>query len=108
MRIDAMSRRQSERGSRFLVEIEDGVRVAAVMFRDNNADASVRAAVRLWWASRLRGRLFVQLVRQARDVTQKRISLGTIECGRAGRREAMPYFFGVLRDLADQNRRSRE
>ena len=56
-----MSRRQTERGSRFQVEIEDGVRLAAVYFRDNDVEASVNTAVRLWWASRLRGRRFWQL-----------------------------------------------
>ncbi len=66
-----MSHRQSERLSRFQVEIEDDVRVAAAMFRDNDAEASVRAAMRLWWTSRLRGRRFAKLVRQARELTQE-------------------------------------
>ena len=48
---------------------------------------------------KLRGRRFAELVRQAYDVTQVRISLGAIERGDAGRREAMPYFLAVLRDL---------
>jgi hypothetical protein len=99
-----MSRRQSERLSRFQVEIEDSVRVASAIFRDNDAEASVRAAIRLWWASGLRGRRFAPLVRQARELTQERISLGVVERGEAGRREAMPYFFAVLGDLADQQR----
>jgi hypothetical protein len=47
----------------------------------------------------VRGRRFAQLVRQAYDVTQARISLGALERGDAGRREAMPYFLAVLRDL---------
>jgi hypothetical protein len=85
-----MSRRQSERASRFHGEIEDGVRSAAVAFRDNDVEASVSAAVRLWWTSHLRGRRFAELVHRAYDVTQVRISLGTIESGDAGRREAMP------------------
>jgi hypothetical protein len=33
-----MSRRQTERGSRFQVEIEDRVRLAAVEFRDNDVE----------------------------------------------------------------------
>src|SRR5260370_10141971 len=94
-----MSRRQSERASRFEPEIENGVRRAAVAFRDNDVETSVGAAVRLWWTSHLRGRRFAELVRQAYDVTQVRISLGAIERGDAGRREAMPYFLAVLRDL---------
>ena len=102
-----MSRRQSERLSRFQVEIEDGVRGAATAFRDNDAAASVRAAIRLWWSSRLRGRRFAQLIHQARELTQQRISLGVVERGEAGRREAMPYFFAVLQDLVNQEQRSR-
>jgi hypothetical protein len=94
-----MSRRQSERASRFKPEIEDYVRRAALAFRDNDVETSVGVAVRLWWMSHLRGRRFAELVRQAYDVTQVRISLGAIECGDAGRREAMPYFLAVLRDL---------
>ena len=94
-----MSRRQSERASRFQVEIEAGVRSAAVAFRDNHVEASVSTAVRLWWTSHVRGRRFAEVVRQAYDVTQARISLGAIERGDAGRREAMPYFLAVLRYL---------
>jgi hypothetical protein len=100
----AMSRRQRERTSRFQVEIEAGVRAAAAAFRDNDADASVSTAVRLWWTSRLRGRRFAQLVQQAKAVTQQRISLSVVERGEPGRRQAMPYFFAVLRDLVDQER----
>ena len=70
-----MSRRQSERASRFQVEIEEGVQSAAVAFRDNHVEASVSTAVRLWWTSHVRGWRFAQLVRQAYDVTQARISL---------------------------------
>ncbi len=103
-----MSRRQTERGSRFQVEIEDGVRLAAVNFHDNEVEASVNAAVRLWWTSRLRGRRFSQLVHQAREVTQARISLGRVEHGEPGQREAMPYFFAVLHELVEQHRRSRD
>jgi hypothetical protein len=97
-----MSQRRRERTSRFQVEIEMGVRSAAVDFCDNDVEASVTTAVRLWWASHLRGRRFAQLVYQARDVTRQRISLGVVERGEPGRRGAMPYFFAVLRDLVDQ------
>jgi hypothetical protein len=97
-----MSRRQSERSSRLQAEIESSVRSAATAFRDNDVEASITTAIRLWWTSRMRGRRFAQLLHQARDVTQQRISLGTIEKGEPGRREAMPYFFAVLRDLIDR------
>src|SRR5713101_1071170 len=60
-----MSRRQGERASRFQAEIEEGVRSAAMVFRDNDVEASVSAAVRLWWTSHLRGQRFAQLVHQA-------------------------------------------
>jgi hypothetical protein len=99
-----MSQRQRERTSRFQVEIDMGVRSAAVDFCDNDVEASVTTAVRLWWASRLRGRRFAQLVYQARDVTRQRISLGVVQHGEPGRRKAMPYFFAVLRDLVDRER----
>jgi hypothetical protein len=98
-----MSRRQSERASRFRVEIEDGVRRAAGAFRDNDVEASIRSAERLWWTSHLRGRRFAELVHQAHDVTQRRISLGTIERGDAGQRQAMQYFLAVLRDPVIQD-----
>ncbi len=97
-----MSRRQRERGSRFEIDIEEQVRIAAATFRDNDVEASIDVAVRLWWASRLRGRRFAQLLGQARDVTQQRISLGVVERGEPGRRQAMPYFLAVLRDLVGQ------
>lgn len=97
-----MSQRQRERTSHFRVEIEMGVRSAALDFCDNDVDASVTTAVRLWWTSRLRGRRFAQLVYQARDVTRQRISLGVVEHGEPGQRAAMPYFFAVLRDLVEQ------
>src|SRR5207244_11319393 len=90
--------------SRCQVEVEGGVRRAAAAFHDKDIEASVTTAVRLWWTSRMRGRRFAQLVRQARDVTQRRISLGAVEHGEPGRREAMPYFFAVLRDLVAQDR----
>ncbi len=102
-----MSRRQSERASRFQAEIEDGVRSAALAFRANDVELSVSTAVRLWWSSHLRGRRLAQLVRQAFDVTQARISLGVIERGDAGQREAMPYFLAVLRDLVANDVRTR-
>jgi hypothetical protein len=99
-----VSRRQGERTSRFQMQIELGIRSAAGVFRDNDVEASVTTAIRLWWTSRMRGRRFAQLVQQARGETQKRVSLGVIEKGEPGRREAMPYFFAVLRDLVDQER----
>jgi hypothetical protein len=99
-----MSRRQRERTSLFLGQIETGVRSAALDFGDNDVEASVATAVRLWWTSRLRGRRFAQLVYQARDVTRQRISLGVVEQGEPGRRKTMPYFLAVLRDLVDQDR----
>jgi hypothetical protein len=99
-----MSRRQRERTSRFLDEIEAVLRSAALELRDNDVEASVTSAVTLWWTSRLRGRRFAQLVYQARELTRRRISLGVVVRGEPGRREAMPYFFAVLRDLVEQER----
>jgi hypothetical protein len=96
-----MSRRQSERRSRFLLDIDREVRAASTAFRDNDIETSVRVVVRLWWSSGLRGRQFAQLVHQARDITQMRISVGAVERGDPGRREAMPYFLAVLRGLVD-------
>ena len=101
-----MSRRQNERASRFLVDIEQQVRSAATTFRDNDVEASTAVAMRLWWTSRLRGRRFAQLLRQARDVTQARISTGVVELGEPGRRQAMPYFLAVLRSLVNQELRT--
>jgi hypothetical protein len=102
-----MRYRQLERTVRYRAEIELGVRSAATKFRDNDQEASVATAIRLWWASRLRGPRFAQLIRRATDVTQARISLGTVQRGEAGRREAMPYFFEVLRDLARNERQTK-
>jgi hypothetical protein len=99
-----MSRRQRERTSRLVGAIESGVRSAALDFGDNDVEASVATAVRVWWTSRLRGRRFAQLVQQARELTRQRISLGTVQRGEPGRRKAMPYFFAVLRDLVNQER----
>jgi hypothetical protein len=101
-----MSRRQRERASRFQVDIEQQVRIAAVAFRDNDVETSVTRVVRLWWTSRLRGRRFAELVLQAHEVTQARISLGAVHRGEPGRREAMPYFLAVVRDLVDHTQRS--
>src|SRR6185503_8649203 len=84
--------------------IEDGVRAAAVAFRDNDVDASIVTVTRLWWTTGLRGRRFAQLLQQARQVTQERISLGGVERGQPGRREAMPYFVAVLPHLAERQR----
>jgi hypothetical protein len=97
-----MSRRQTERLSLFRGQIESSIRKASTMFRDNDVESSVTTAVRLWWSSRMRGRRFAQLVQQAHDVTQQRISLGVIQKGEPGQRDAMPYFFAVLRDLVDR------
>ena len=99
-----MSQRQRERTSLLRGEIETGVRRAAVELHDNDVEASVATAVRLWWTSRLRGRRFAQFVYQARDVARQRISLGVVQHGEPGQRKAMPYFFAVLRDLVDQER----
>ena len=101
-----MSRRQHERESRFEVDIEQAVRATAATFRDDDVETSTTVVVRLWWTSRLRGRRFVQLVGQAREVTAARISVGGVERGEPGRRQAMPYFLAVLRDLTHQERRS--
>ena len=90
-----MSHRQHERASRFLVDIEREMRSAAAAFRDNDVEASTAVAVRLWWSSGLRGRRFAHLLHQARDVTQARISIGAVERGEPGQREAMPYFLAV-------------
>lgn len=104
--VEHVSRRQSQRASRFDAEIEARVRAAAVTFRADDVEASMSAAVRLWWTSHLRGRRFAQLVRQAFEITQARISLGSVERGEAGHRQAMPYFLAVLRDLvANEQRR---
>jgi len=89
------------------MEIGDRVRRAAAAFRENDVEASIRVALRLWWMSRLRGRRFAALVHEAYDVTQVRISLGAVERSDAGRREAMPYFLAVLRDLMIQDGRTR-
>jgi hypothetical protein len=79
-----MSQRQHERASRFLVEIEAGVRAAAMTFCHNDVDRSIDAAVRLWWTSRLRGRRFAHLIQQARRITQERVSLGSVQHGQPG------------------------
>jgi hypothetical protein len=94
-----MSQRQHERASRFRVDIEDAVRAAAIAFRDNDVEASIEVAVRLWWSSGLRGRRFAQLVLEAREMTQQRVSTGAVHRGDPGRREAMPYFLAVVRSL---------
>jgi len=97
-----VSRRLHERSSLFRAQIESSIRSASTMFGDNDVESSVTTAVRLWWTSRMRGRRFAQLVRHARDVTQQRMSLGVIQKGEPGQREAMPYFFAVLRDLVNR------
>ena len=97
-----VSRRQGERSSRYRAEIEAAVRSSALVFRADDVDASVTAAMHLWWTSHLRGRRFAQLVQHARAVTHERISVGGVERGEPGQREAMPYFWAVLRDLLSQ------
>jgi hypothetical protein len=99
-----VSERQGQRGSRFGAEIEASVRSAALTFRADDVDASVSAAMRLWWTSHLRGRRFAQLVREAYEITQARISVGSVERGEAGHRQAMPYFLAVLQDLVANER----
>jgi hypothetical protein len=85
--------------SRSGAEIEASVHNAALAFRADDAEASVSAALRMWWTSHLRGRRFAPLVREAYEITQARISLGSVERGEAGHRQAMPYFIAVLQDL---------
>src|SRR5437870_2339211 len=102
-----MRSRSSERASRYRAEIELDVRSAATKFRDNDQEASVATAVRVWWSSGMRGARFAELIRRATEITQARISLGTVQRGGAGRREAMPYFFEVLRHLANDERQRR-
>jgi hypothetical protein len=97
----------SERALRYRSEIGLAVRAAAVKFRDNDQDASVVRAFRMWWSSGIRGPRFAQLIQQATDVTQARISLGAVQRGGAGRRQAMPYFFEVLRGLTKDDRQER-
>ena len=102
-----MSRRQRERPSRFELDIEQAVRVIAATFRDNDIETSTAVVLHLWWTSRLRGRRFTQLVAHARELTAARISVGGVERGDPGQRQAMPYFLAVLRDLTHQERRAR-
>src|SRR5260370_30335781 len=102
-----MRSRGSERAWRYRVEIELDVRSAATKFRDNDQEASVATALRVWWSSGMRGARFAEVIRRATEITQARISLGTVERGGAGRREAMPYFFEVLRHLANDERQRR-
>src|SRR5438132_12959460 len=89
-----MPNESSERTLRYRAAIELGVRTAASKFRDNDPEACVATAMRLWWSSGVRGRRFAQLIGRATDITQVRISLGTVQRGRAGCREAMPYLGG--------------
>ena len=102
-----MRSRSSERASRYRAEIELDVRSAATKFRDNDQEASVATAVRVWWSSGMRGARFAELIRRATEISQARILLGTVQRGGAGRREAMPYFFEVLRHLANDERQRR-
>ena len=102
-----MRSRSSERASRYRAEIELDVRSAATKFRDNDQEASVARALRLWWSSGVRGPRFAQLIQRTTEITQGRISLGAVQRGEAGCREAMPYFFEVLRHLANDERQRR-
>jgi hypothetical protein len=105
-----VSQRQTQRGSRHQAEIEAAVRSAALAFRADDVEASVSAAMHVWWTSHLRGRRFVQLVHQARAATNERVSVGSVERGVPGRRQAMPYFLAVLHDLvsSETNAQSRQ
>ena len=102
-----MRNRQSERASLYRAEIELGIRSASTKFRDNDQEVSVMSAMRLWWSSGVRGPRFALPIQRATEITQARISLGAIQQGRPGRREAMPYFFEVLRHLANDERQRR-
>ena len=102
-----MRNRSSERVLRYRAEIELDVRSAATKFRDNDQEASVATALRLWWSSGMRGPRFAQLIQRTTEITQGRISLGAVQRGEAGCREAMPYFFEVLRHLANDERQRR-
>jgi hypothetical protein len=94
----------SERALRYRAEIEVAVRTAAIKFGDNDEEASVLRTLRMWWSSGVRGPRFAHLIRGATEITQARISLGSVERGCAGRREAMPYFFEVLHGLTQEDR----
>ena len=100
-----MSYRQNARAPRFAGDVETLVLAAANRFWDDDPNRSVRTALRLWWRSRLRGRRFVQLLQEATSRTSERVSLGGVKQGAPGRREAMPYFFAILRDLVAQESR---
>jgi hypothetical protein len=100
-----MSCRQTERASRFATDVDLLIRVAGSRFRDNDPDQSARIALGIWWGSRIRGHRFVQLLQESTKRTSARVSLGTVKRGEPGQREAMPYFFAILRDLVAQERR---
>jgi hypothetical protein len=94
-----VSSQQKARMSRSTGDVETLVLSAANRFWDNDPNRSVRTALRLWWRSHVRGRRFVQLVQEATKRTSERVSLGVVQQGVPGRREAMPYFFAILSDL---------
>jgi hypothetical protein len=100
-----MSRRQTERASRFATDVDMLVRAAGSRFRDDDPDQSTRTALRIWWGSRMRGHRFVQLLQESTKRTSARVSLGAVTRGKPGQREAMPYFFATLRDLVAQELR---
>jgi hypothetical protein len=68
-------------------------------FRDNSPDDSIRTAHHLWWNSGLSHDKFVNLINEAVDITKATISSGRVRKGQPGQRQAMPYFFRVLRTL---------
>ncbi len=102
-----MRDRLSERSLRYRAAIALDVRSAATKFRDNDQEASVATALHEWWSSGVRGPRFAQLIQRATEITQDRISLGNVQRGGAGRREAMPYFFEVLRELVSNERQAK-
>lgn len=97
-----MSQRQRERYSRYRHVIETLVHGAATSFRDDDPERPSLSARRMSWTSRLRGRTFCRLVEDAARITRQRVSASNVESGEPGRREAMPYFLAVLRQLATE------
>jgi len=71
-------------------------------FRDDAVQQSVETAHHLWWNSRVPLQTFAELLDRAALVTKQTISSGRIRHGEPGARQAMPYFFRVLRTLCDE------
>ena len=71
-------------------------------FRDDAVQQSVETAHHLWWNSRVPLQAFAELLDRAALVTKQTISSGRIRHGEPGARQAMPYFFRVLRTLCDE------